>query len=197
MGVNQYMSVCTPRNLAFLNTTKASFLSISFAWTVMLAVLLASWVDASAMVPRETDQTLTAFRAISTDILHFRARVLVIQAATAAHGRATLIPDTVLPIYSCDRAVLGSPEAVASRRTGPAGPGGRNGGQHALVTRPRRLTGTSRTTPIGWPHRVLRRAAAARAVRSAGTASPVPKYISSGVCPRNAECGSTRLCSST
>jgi len=36
-----------------------------------------------------------------------------------------------------------------------------------------------------------RRAAAARAVRSAGTVSPVPKYISSGVCPRNAECGST------
>jgi hypothetical protein len=29
----------------------------------------------------------------------------------------------------------------------------------------------------------LRRAAAARDVRSAGTASPVPKYISSGVCP--------------
>jgi hypothetical protein len=43
----------------------------------------------------------------------------------------------------------------------------------------------------------IRRAAAARVVRSVGTASPVPKYISSGVCPRNAECGSTRLCSST
>ena len=32
---------------------------------------------------------------------------------------------------------------------------------------------------------------ATRAIKSAGTASPVPKYISSGVCPRNAECGST------
>ena len=42
-----------------------------------------------------------------------------------------------------------------------------------------------------------RRAAPARAVRSAGTASPVPKYISSRVCPRNAESGSTRLCSWT
>ena len=42
-----------------------------------------------------------------------------------------------------------------------------------------------------------RRAAAARIVRSAGTASPVPKDISSGVCPRKAECGSTRLCSWT
>jgi len=42
-----------------------------------------------------------------------------------------------------------------------------------------------------------RRAAVARAIRSPGTASPVPKYISSGVCPRNAECGSTWLCSWT
>ena len=42
-----------------------------------------------------------------------------------------------------------------------------------------------------------RRAAAARDAKSAGIASPVPKYISSGVCPRNAECGSTRFCWST
>jgi hypothetical protein len=42
-----------------------------------------------------------------------------------------------------------------------------------------------------------RRAAAVRDVRSAGTASPVPEYISSGVCPRNAECGSTALYSWT
>ena len=45
--------------------------------------------------------------------------------------------------------------------------------------------------------RRARRAASARAASSAGIASPVPKYISSGVWPRNAECGSTRLCSST
>ena len=45
--------------------------------------------------------------------------------------------------------------------------------------------------------RRARRAAAARDVRSLGTASPVPKYISFGVCPRNAECGSTWLCSWT
>ena len=36
--------------------------------------------------------------AISTDILDFRARVLVIQAARGGYGRATLIPDTVLPV---------------------------------------------------------------------------------------------------
>jgi hypothetical protein len=41
------------------------------------------------------------------------------------------------------------------------------------------------------------RAPAARAVSFAGTVSPLPKYISSGVCPRNAECGSTVLCSWT
>src|SRR5262249_9456003 len=40
-------------------------------------------------------------------------------------------------------------------------------------------------------------AAAAPDVRSADTVPPVPKYISSGVCPRNAEYGSTRLCSWT
>ena len=45
--------------------------------------------------------------------------------------------------------------------------------------------------------RRARRAAAVRDVKPAGTASPVPKYISSGVCPRNAECGSTVLYSWT
>src|SRR5262249_19952130 len=43
----------------------------------------------------------------------------------------------------------------------------------------------------------VRRAAVARDIRSAGAASPVPKYISSGVCPRNAECRSTWLYSWT
>ena len=42
-----------------------------------------------------------------------------------------------------------------------------------------------------------RRATAPRDFRSSGTASPVPKYISSGVWPRNAEWGSTWLCSCT
>src|SRR6516164_10314557 len=42
-----------------------------------------------------------------------------------------------------------------------------------------------------------RRAVAAPDARSAGTASPVPKYISSGVWPRNAACGRTWLCAWT
>jgi hypothetical protein len=48
-----------------------------------------------------------------------------------------------------------------------------------------------------FPFMRARRAAAAGDASSAGTAAPVPKYISSGVCPRNAECGSTWLCSWT
>ena len=36
----------------------------------------------------------------------------------------------------------------------PAGRRSWTGGQHAVVMRPRRVTGTSRTTPIGWPQRV-------------------------------------------
>ena len=55
------------------------------------------------------------------DILEFRARLLVIQAARSGYGRATLIPDTVLPVYSGDRAIRLS-RAVASRRTGPRVP---------------------------------------------------------------------------
>jgi hypothetical protein len=64
-----------------------------------------------------------------------------------------LIPDTtVLPVCSGDRAIRSS-EAVASRRAG-RGTRWLEGGQHALVTRPPRLTGMLRTTPIGWLHRV-------------------------------------------
>jgi len=58
----------------------------------------------------------TPSRAVSTDILHFPARVLVIQAARRGYGRATLIPYTVLPVYSGDRAIRFS-RAVAAGRT--------------------------------------------------------------------------------
>ncbi len=53
-------------------------------------------------------------------------------------------------------------------------------------------------------HRALRfsssrrcRAPALPTANRPGTSSPVPRYISSGVWPRNAECGSFALCSST
>jgi hypothetical protein len=54
-------------------------------------------------------------RAICTDILHFPARVLVIQAqGTARESDAD--PDTILSVYSGDRAIHFC-RAVASRRT--------------------------------------------------------------------------------
>ena len=70
----------------------------------------------------------TASGAIYTDILHFRARVLVISGGNGGHGKTTLIPDTVLHVYSGDRAIRSS-EAVASRRGGPQDPvvGSRSG----------------------------------------------------------------------
>src|SRR5712692_9787594 len=72
---------------------------------------------------RKAQSTRTGYRAISTAILHFPARVLVIQAARGGYGRAALNPDTVLPVYSGDRAIRFS-RAVASRSTGPRVPVG-------------------------------------------------------------------------
>ena len=47
-------------------------------------------------------------RAISTDILHFRARVPVFQVASGCYRPTTLISDTVLPDYSCNDGPLSS-----------------------------------------------------------------------------------------
>jgi len=60
----------------------------------------------------------------------------------SGHGSACLIVRRAVPVLP----------ASASGRTSPWGPRGRNGGQHSLVTR--RLTGMSRTMPIGLLHRV-------------------------------------------
>ena len=125
----------------------------------------------------------TRNQAISKDVQEFRAPVLVIR----GQGRR--------------------PESVADRAQGsaPVYSGDSGGYQtHGPAARSDRAVGDHAAASIGGqiPHaadrfavRRARRAAAARDVRSAGTASPVPKYISSGVCPRNAECGSTWLCS--
>jgi hypothetical protein len=51
----------------------------------------------------------------STDILHFPARVPVIQVASGCYRPTTLISDTVLPNYTT---VPGLP-SFAFRRTGP------------------------------------------------------------------------------
>jgi hypothetical protein len=101
----------------------------------------------------------------------------------------TLIPDTVLPIYFCDTCprlfrVHYQKRGDGSRRLTDghaAAPTNGHAGHDAD-----RLAFT-----------LARRAAAPREVNSAWIVSPVPKYNSSGVCPRSAEFGSTRLFSST
>src|SRR5712692_2498133 len=133
-------------------------------------------------------------RVISRDILHFPARVLVIQAARGCSRAATLIPDTVLLIYSCGArfpVLPASPPDARARAPWSERRSALHG--HAAASTDGHVSHDA--DRFASPR--VRRAAAARDLRSAGTASPVPKYISSGVCPRNAECGSTRLCSST
>ena len=106
-----------------------------------------------------------------------------------------LIPDTVPPIYSCDGrspTLPASPPRCTRRRAPQSERWSGLHGHAAASTDGHVPQAADRLAPTR-----ARRAAAARNFRSGGTASPVPKYISSGVCPRNAECGSTRLCSST
>jgi hypothetical protein len=139
---------------------------------------------------------MTTPRTFSTDILHGHSPL---SCASSRHSGgkelltgATLIPNTVLPIYSCDVRSRFSRHRLQTH--GPVG--------SPWSERRSALHGHAAASTDGHlPHDAdrfastrVRRAAAARDVRSAGTASPVPKYISSGVCPRNAEWGSTRLC---
>jgi hypothetical protein len=113
----------------------------------------------------------------------------------AAKGRVTLISDTFLPSTraTCGPLVLpASPLDARARGVPVVGMASALHGHAAASTDGHLSHDADRLASTR-----VRRAAVARDVRSAGTASPVPKYISSGVCPRNAECGSTRLCSST
>lgn len=123
-------------------------------------------------------------RAIFTDILEFRGRVLVIQARQGeATGERRRSRTRFWPVYSCDGA------AQFFRRPWVPVSGGRSAlDGHAAAS----IDGQVSQAADRLASTRARRAAAARDVRSPGTPSPVPKYISSGVCPRNAECGSTR-----
>src|SRR6516165_1508511 len=130
-------------------------------------------------------------RAVCTDILHSPARVPVVEVARGCYQTANMIPDRFWP---STRAHVRSAASFPDGRA--ADPGGR---QTAAV-------GDQAATSIeGHVTQAADRLASTRArlavaacdARSAGTASPVPKYISSGVCPRNAECGSTWLYSWT
>src|ERR1700719_1190440 len=94
------------------------------------------------------------------------------QAARGGYGRATPIRDSFLHVYSC---------YVMSPVLPPSPPGARAREVPVVqrrsarpwslgVTRPRRLTGRSRTTPIGW----LQRVSYARRPR-VPTALPAPR----------------------
>jgi hypothetical protein len=90
---------------------------------------------------------------MSTDILHFPARVLVIRAARAVTGSDS---DPGTRFCRSTRATCGPPASRLRRRTYwpvRVRSRGRNGSQHSTVTRTRRLTRMSHTTPIGWPQR--------------------------------------------
>ena len=132
----------------------------------------------------------------STDILHFPVRLPVTQIVSGCYRAATLIRDAVLPNYSCDDGPRSS--QLRFQTHGPVGFVCWSEQQSALHGHAAASTdGHVSHDADRLASMRVRRAAAARNVRSAGTASPVPRYISSGVCPRNAEWGSTRLCSST
>ena len=121
--------------------------------------------------------------AISTDIRHFPARVLVIRAARGVHAELQILKQ----FWGFLEVVIRS---VGGRIRGPGGP--KAVGCRAIM-RPRRLMGTSCRPPIGWSQRGpgVRRPRVPSGLRE--TASPVPKCISSGVCPRKPEGARARL----
>ena len=101
-----------------------------------------------------------------------RHRASFNSASDPGHGSARLLGRPRDPLV----------RAVASRHTGPRVPlVGFD--DHAAAS----MDGHVRQAADRLASARSRRAAVARAVRSAGTASRVPKYMSSGVCPQNAE----------
>jgi hypothetical protein len=114
------------------------------------------------------------------------------QAARSGYRRAALISGTVRPVSSGPTARLAGPGSRLQTH-GQRGYRWSAGGDHAAASMEEHVPQAADRLASAR----ARRAAAARAVRSARTASPLPKYISSGVCPQNAEWGSTWLCSWT
>ena len=119
-------------------------------WTSKSTRKLATELTAQgyAVSAQKVGQLLTASgysRVISTDILQFRGRVLVIHAAKGGYGRAALISDTVLPVHWATRDPLLPGNRLQTNR--PAGCGGRL----SVIRQPRRWMDTSRRSPIGWP----------------------------------------------
>src|SRR5262249_21311254 len=124
-------------------------------------------------------------QAVYSDILEFSIRVLVIHRATGfVRDDSDLAAAPLCPVVR-----TGSSRSTRGSRVeeeGPqiAGAVGRSVfGVHAAVSVERQLSHEADRLAS----RRARRAAAAPDFKSAGTALPVPKYISSGVCPRKAE----------
>jgi hypothetical protein len=100
-----------------------------------------------------------------------------------------LIPDTVLPVHSGDRPIRFS-RAVSSRQAGARVPvverrSALGDQAFASIECAATITRNRGHVPQTTDRLALtraQRAAAARDVRSAGTVSPVPKSVSSGVC---------------
>ncbi len=94
--------------------------------------------------------------------------------------RATLIQNQVLMIYSCHlrfTALSPAPPDVHAR-------GGRSERRSSAHRQAAASADGHSLQDADWlASRRARRAVAAPDLRSAGTAAPVPKYMSSGVCP--------------
>ncbi len=122
--------------------------------TVRLPSIRTDTRAGAARVPvRFRRAPVKARRAISTNILDVRVRVLVIEAARGRQRAADSDPGhgSVHPLER--RTVPESPDSRFETH-GPVGPRGQTGGQHSVVRRLLRLTGTSGRPPIGSPQRV-------------------------------------------
>jgi hypothetical protein len=115
--------------------------------------VFAKLVFASRVGSRPTPQI---GRAICSDTLHGHS---ALSRANSRHsggkgqyGRAMLIPDTIQPVYTGDRAIRFLPGRLV-QTCGERRPRWSEGGQFSVIRRPRRLRGTSRRPPIGRPPR--------------------------------------------
>jgi hypothetical protein len=126
-------------------------------------------------VRRDVFTGLTARRAISMNILDFPARVLVISGGKRPQTGSDSGPETrFCPLL--ERPAVPSSSGSRLQTHNPVGVRGQTGGQHWVVRRLLRLTGTSRRPPIGW-------------------AQPVPaaprRRVTSGLPARRLRCQST------
>lgn len=100
-----------------------------------------------ALKVQRRSQRRASFRAISTDILEFRARIPVIQVARGGYGSGADLGHGSARLFGRPRDAL-----VPGSRLQTHGPAG-SGGRLSVIMQPHRLMGTSRRPPIGWSQR--------------------------------------------